>query len=57
MIEILPTLNVGQYLAKVIFHVREALAHRPRHLLAQKKAFLDVFDHLAKTKNLVLYSP
>ena len=54
--EILLILNLGQYLAKVIFHVREALAHRPRHLLAQRKAFLDTFDQWAKTKNLVLYS-
>ena len=43
--------NLGQYLAAVIFHVREALAHRPRHLPAQRKVFLDVSDHLAKKKN------
>ena len=42
--------NLGRYLANVIFHVIEALPHRPRHLLAKKKAFLDVSDHLAKKK-------
>ena len=55
--KILLTLNLGQYLAKVVLHVREALPHRPRYVLPQRKAFLDVFDHSAKTKNLVLYSP
>ena len=44
------TSNLGRYLAEGIFYVRDALAHRPRHLLAQRKAFLDVFDHLAKKK-------
>ena len=42
--------NLGRYLADVIFHVREALPHRPRHLLAQRKVFLDVSEHLAKKK-------
>ena len=30
-------LNLGQYLAKVVLHVREALPHRPRYVLGQKK--------------------
>ena len=55
--KILPTFNLGQYLAKVVLHVRESLSHLPRFVLAQRKAFLDVFDHSAKTKSLVLYSP
>ena len=56
MIKFLLTSNLGRYLAEGIFYVRDALAHRPRHLLAQRKVSLDTFDHWAKTKNLVDYS-
>ena len=47
------TVNLGRYLAKFDFLVRDDFAYRPRHLLAQRKTFLDVCGYLDKKKNQI----
>ena len=47
------TVNLGRYLAKFDFLVRDDFTYRPRHLLAQRKTFLDVCGYLDKKKNQI----